>query len=493
MSLKGEIAKANVIFTFGRIIAVGVSFFFSIILARFLQPYNFGLYSFCLMIAGLFTMFADFGLNSTTTRFVANYIGKNKHKDVSSLFKWILKYKLILTIAAGILISLFSDQIAIFVFNKPEAGFVVFFSGFVLIFMSLFEFFKALFFGLKNFGVSSLMQILENVIKFAVVIGFVLLGMSISGILLGVIISYIVLTAICVFIIYKKYSFIVSGEGSGFDKKVLLGFTTWVFIGSLTGTIYGFLDQFIVSVLLTVEDIGFYKIAQSWMWSVIFLVPIASQVLYPYFSGSEDKKHLNLMCFSSIKYSAIFVFPLAFLMSAFSTPLILFFYKSSYLAAVEPLIILAITSIFVVLSMVLTSYFIGINKPDITTKVVSVLVWFYIALAYLMTSVYGIIGTAFALLFVKAIETVILFIVAIKKYEVAFKVSIILKPLIASVVMYFAALVFLPNVTNYFTFVLYGILSLLFYLAVMLLIKGIKKEDFLLLKGGLRFLNRSSG
>jgi hypothetical protein len=35
MSLKGEIAKANVIFTFGRIIAVGVSFFFSIILARF--------------------------------------------------------------------------------------------------------------------------------------------------------------------------------------------------------------------------------------------------------------------------------------------------------------------------------------------------------------------------------------------------------------------------------------------------------------------------
>jgi O-antigen/teichoic acid export membrane protein len=122
MSLKREIAKANVFFTIGRITSAIIAFFFSIILARLLQPHNFGLYSFYVVVASFFILFTDFGMNSTLTRFVANYIGKGKYRKASTLTKLIFKYKIILTLATGVLISIFSNQISTFIFNKPKRG-----------------------------------------------------------------------------------------------------------------------------------------------------------------------------------------------------------------------------------------------------------------------------------------------------------------------------------------------------------------------------------
>jgi O-antigen/teichoic acid export membrane protein len=406
-------------------------------------------------------------------------MGKKDHKVASSLFRWVFKYKFIMTMIIGVLILVFSDGIAGTFFGKPEAGFVVFFSGGVLIFMSFFEFLKSLFLGLKNFKVSGLMQILENVVKFVVVMGFVLLGMSISGVLWGLIISYVVLTALCVFVVYKKYGFLISGPGSGIDKKSLTYFSIWVFIGSIVNTFYGFADQLVVSTLLSVESLGFYKIAQSWMWAVIYMVPIASQVIYPYFSGSEDKKQLKLMLMNSVKYSAIFVFPLALIMSVFAQPLITFLYKEAYVSSVEPLTILSVASIFMVFSMLLTSFFTGIEKPSIPTKIMVVLIFLYFPISYVLTMLYGILGASIALLAIKIIETFALAFVAYSREDFRVSLHMITKPLMSSLIVFLLAVVFLPSVTNYMTFAFYGLVLILVYLSIMLLIGGLKKEEFL--------------
>jgi len=481
MSLKKEIAKANIIFTFGRLIAITLSFFFSIILARLLQPYYFGLYSFCLMVLSIFIIFTDFGLNTILTRFVSNYIEKNDHKSASSVARLIFRYKFLLTIAVGILTFIFSDQIATFVFNKPEGGFVISYASIILILASFIEFFRSLLFGLKDFKWNSISQILENVIKFFVVIGFVIFGLFITGVFIGIIISYVLLNIILIIVFYKKYSFIFYDKAE-IDKDVLLGFGIWTFVGSIFGTFYGAIDQFLVSILLPVENIGFYKIAYGLIWSIIYLVPITYYVLYPYFSSSEDKKRLNLLLFNSIRYSAIFIFPFSFLLSAFSKPLVAFLYKESYMPVVQPLTILSFLSIFIVLSGIIQTFFYGIKRPDIPTKIVGFVLGLNIIFNYIFIVNYGLIGAAVAILIVKFIETFILFFISVSKEKMTFSFSIILKPLIASLVMYIFALFFLPNITNYFTLVLYGALSLIVYLIVMFLIRGIETKELFYFK-----------
>lgn len=486
MSLKKEIAKANLVFTAGRIISAVIAFFFSIILARLLQPHNFGLYSFCIVVVSFFILFTDFGMNSTLIRFVANYIGKGKYRKASTLIKLIFKYKIVLIILTGVLVSFFSNQIAAFIFNKPEAGFVVFFSGLVLVVNSLLEFFNSLFSSLKNFVAISAIQILQNIFKFVFVIGLILLGMSVAGAIIGLILSYLVVIMISLIIVYKKYDFIISKLKIRINRKILLTFTSWIFIGSIAGTIYALIDQLMISRMLDVEYIGFYKIGLTWMFSIIYLVPIAAYVMYPYFSGVVNKKQLNLMFFNSMRYGAIFIFPLAFLLSAFSTPFVLFLYKTPFLPVTSALTILAFVSILMVFSGILTTYFVGVKRPDIVAKIIFITLFLNITLNYFLIQLYGITGAALATFISKFIEVVVAFSIAVSIHKLTFKLSIIWKPLLASSIIYYTALFFLPYITNYFNFAFYGIILLTIYFAVMILIKGIRKQDLVYIKRGLR-------
>lgn len=486
MSLKKEIVKANLIFTSGRLISVVIGFFFSIILARMLQPYNFGLYSFSLFVANFFIVFSDFGLASISTRFVSNYLGKKKYGKIKELVGLVLKYKIIFVFTTGLLISLLSNQISTFIFNKPEAGFVVFLSGFVLISVSLFDFFRSLFLGLKNFTAVSSLNILENAFKFVIIIGLVLLGMAVTGAILGLIITYLGLVLISLIIIYKKYDFIISAKKSKVNKRILLTFGSWVFITSIAATIYTLVDQFMISMMLPVEDIGFYRIALAWTWMIIYLVPIAAQVLYPYFSGTENKRQLKSIFGESLRYSSMFIFPLAFLLSAFSQNLILFFYEEAFLPAAYPLSVTAFTSILMVFSMVLSSYFNGIKRPDIFTKVVLAMILLNVIMNYFLIQSLGMFGAALATFSVKLIQILILFSIIILSEKIRVKFSVIMKPLISSVIMYYIASLFLPYVTDYVTLFVFGILSLLIYFGIMFLTGGIKREDLLFIKKGFR-------
>ncbi|MBL7206311.1 MAG: flippase [Candidatus Aenigmarchaeota archaeon] len=487
MGLKTEIARANIIFTGGRFISAAIGFFFSIILARILQPYNFGLYSFCIVIVSFFILFTDLGLNSTLIRFVAKNMKLEERRKVSSIIKSIFKYKIALTMSTGIIVSIFSEQVSLLIFNKPEAGFIVFLAGFVLIGNSLFAFFESLFTGLKKFSILSGIQISQNIFRFIFVIGLVVLGMSVSGAITGLILSYVLMVVASMVIVYKKYNFIVSERETMFDRRDMLTFSAWVFMYSIVNTIYAVIDQLMISAMLPLESVGFYKISNTWAWSIIYLVPIASQVLYPYFSSSTNRDQMKTMFSNSLKYSSIFIFPLAFLLSAFSGPLILFLYKASFTVASEALRIMAFVSIPIVISMILATYFTGAKKPEIIAKILFIMMILNIIFNYFLIQLYGISGAAIATLIAKSTETAILFIIIILVQKLTFKPSILIKPLIASIFMYFVALFFLPNVTNYLTFAIYGVLSLLIYAAIMLVIGGLRKEEFLTIRKLLKF------
>jgi len=482
-TLKREIGSANIYFAAGRIISLFIGFFSSVILARLLGSYSFGLYSFCLTIVTFFVIFTDFGLMSTLVRFLANYMSKERYGKAGALARMVFKYKAFLGIVVGFLISALSHPIAGFVFNKPEAWFMVFLAGFVIIARSFYGFFYSLFSGLKDFKYVSLVQSLQMLFKFIFAVVLVLLGFEAFGAIVGVTLSFLAVIVLSVLLIIRKYGFILKKPKASIEKRALLSFSAWVFVGSIAGTIFSLTDQMMISAMLPIENVGFYGIAITWKAAIVSLVPIASSVLYPYFSGAKNKEQLNMMFFNSLRYGAIFVFPLAFVLSAYAEPFILFLYKEPFLQAASVLRILTFISIFSVLWGILMQYFNSIKRPDIATKVFSGVIVLNIILNYFLIQLYGIVGAAISTLFCGFIILIILFSITIFVKKLVFKPAIILNPLIASGAVYLVSLYFLPYVTNYFNLAFYGALSLVVYFVIMLMIRGITKEDLIQFRG----------
>lgn len=95
-----RIAKNTMVLLISQIISYILAFFYMIYIARYLGPDGFGILSFALAFAGVFSIFADMGLNTLTVREIA--------RDKSLTGKYfinVLSMKIILSILTfGIII-----------------------------------------------------------------------------------------------------------------------------------------------------------------------------------------------------------------------------------------------------------------------------------------------------------------------------------------------------------------------------------------------------
>jgi O-antigen/teichoic acid export membrane protein len=485
MGLRKEITKSTAIYVFGKNLSAVLAFSLAIVLPRLLKPHDFGLYSFCLFIVGFSRIFLNLGLDETLIRFTANYIAQKRYDRAAVVVRTIFKYKFILTLVVGASISLFSDQIAGQIFNKPEGSFMVFLAGFLLVLLGIYDFIASLFFGTKNMTGVSTIQVLQYFFRFIFAVGLVLLGFGIFGAVLGVIISFALTLLVAIFIMYRKHSFIFTEKGGDIDKRTIFTFSMWLFIILTVGGFYGLVDQAMISRMLKIEDIGFYKIGLSWMYAIMNVIPLSTQVLFPYFS-SLDKSRLNILFSTSFRYAAMLIFPIAFLLSSLSEPFVIFLYGEEYLPVSPVLKVLAIVSVPVLFTTILFTFYSGIKKPEIIAKVVIVMVCVNIVLNYVLILEYGISGAAIATLISKIIEFFILFAIAVSRWKLAFSYLAFLKPLMVSVAG--TAVAFNYNIVGIENAIIYAFAFLIFYVAAMWLVKGITHQDVEYLKSDLSVL-----
>lgn len=482
MSLRREITKSTAIFVFGKNFSAFLAFSLAIVLPRLLGPYNFGLYSFCIFVVGFSRIFTNLGLDETLIRFTANYLGKGDYDRASAIVRTIFRYKFVLILVTGASISLFSNQIAANVFNKPEGSFMVFLAGFLLILQAIYDFFTNLFFGTKNVTGVSTIQIFQYFLKFIFATGLVLLGFGVVGAVLGVMASFAAALFLAIVIAYRSHKFIFTAPKADVDKRAIFTFSLWLFIVITVGGFYGLVDQAMISRMLKIEDIGFYKIGLSWMFAIMNVIPISSQVLFPYFSSIE-KSRLNALFSNSIRYAAVLIFPAAFLLSALSKPFVLFLYGGEYLPASSVLKVLAVVAAPMLFTLILYTFYSGIKKPEIIAKVVVGMVVLNIILNYFFILKFGIVGAALATLISKTAEFLVLLAFAVFKWKLDFSFSSFLKPLLVSASG--TAVAFKYSIITPLGALIFAIAFLAFYIAVMRLINGITQQDVNYLKDDL--------
>ncbi len=474
MGIRTEVAKNNIIYTVGNIAAAALSFVFSIIVARMLQPEQFGLFSFALVVMGFFVIFIDLGTNNTFIRFASDLFEKKQNSKVRSVLSFFFKFKMLLALLVGAIMLLFPGSISAGIFGKPESELFIVLAAFMLIANSAFEFMNMVFVAFKNFSYIIILRLVERVLRIGLVLALVALGLGAVGAVSGVAVVFAIVAVAGGVLIARRYRCVLNARGPEFRKKALVSFGFWAMVGATITNVYLVTDSLLISILRPVWEVGFYSISASWMTLITYLVPISYTVMYPYFSGLDEGSKFKALG-NSIKYALIVALPLALLMSAFSSPIISILYGSSFAPAAEALRMLSLVSVTLVISPLLFGYLYGMGKPMVHTLFMVVFFGLNIGLNYFMINLYGIWGAATATLLARTLEIAV-FIAFIRiSMNCRFEWRDFMKPAIAALIIYIVASLW--SIGDIYQMVAYGIALLAVYLGIMLAIGGISRSD----------------
>lgn len=442
----------------GNILSIGIMSVGSIIVARLLGAEDYGLFSLLIFVPSLFIGLIGFGIDSAITRFLAKFRTEGKNPDVGGVIKTGLCFKLAVGIIASIFCFLFSDVLATYLINSPEAGFYIKVASILILFETLFNTLGSIFMGLDNMENNAVMAIIQAVTKFLLSTSLIILGFGVLGALLGHMSGYIfaaaVSVAILTFKLHKNRDDHKAGSGI---LKSMLKYGAPLYVSGLLTLVMGQYQIIIMAFLTSKAEIGNFQVA------ILFSAAVASLIypftaLFPAFS-KLDPEHGQLSQFfrRSVKYTALLLIPASVAIAVMSKDLVFTFFGLDYGLAPTFVAFYILMNLYAGFGNAVFGFlFNGIGRTDVVLKSSLINLLVFAPLAPLLTASYGITGFIAALFTSSFCSLLYQLLTAVKKINVSLDISSSAKIYLASAISALFLLTFL--VASPFN----GILNLIF-------------------------------
>ncbi len=463
----------------------------TVILARFLLPELFGIYSLVLSIIAIALTFTNLGISTTLTRYVSEELGKKNKPKATRYIKYLFKFRIILSFFIIFLIIIFNKFISNVIFQKPEVYFPLLFACFYLLMEVLFGFFKSLFSALKDFRAITILQFVSQTSRIIFVLIAVLLispGHVVSGIFVSLGIGFLITCLIAFLIIDKKILFNKKSKKEKINQKRILSYLGFVSIVSVSLTFFGSIDKLMLGRFVSSEYLGFYQAALSLVTSAAALLGFGG-VLLPVFTQIH-KKRLQRGFHKAFKYIVLLAIPGVFGLILVSRYFILAIYGKEYLTASIPLYALSLMILINPLIAFYSSLFEAKEKPKLLAKLVSTSLIINIALNYILIKYllqfgqeYAILGAALATVLSRGFYLIALIVKTNKIEKLNTRFKEFFKPLIASAVMALF-LVSFPKIVdmNWIFGIIEIVIGILIYFSTLYFLKGFEKTDIKVFK-----------
>lgn len=385
----------DVIWTLGSsIIILILHFFQKPIIARYLGPEGFGLFSMAIIIGDISQIIASFGINSALVKFVAEH--KENKSKVSSLFSSAFFTILIIGVITSIVLFVFSDALAS-IFNMSSLSLLLKIYASALPFMLAHGVIISLLMGLREMRYFAFIRILGAFLALMLILAFLMIGFGVKGAMLGTVLAVIVAVGVAIVIVKKIVHFTLSNYGK--NTKILASFGSRLVSASMIGYIYTYVDTLMIGYFLTSTDVGYYETATS-LSRFFWLVPNAIGIVaYPAISeywAKKDIRAINKLVDKTTKYSSCILIFAGMVVIFFAKDIISFIFTSEFLPAVLPLSILIIGTVTSGTLRSLGSIFAGVGRPDLTLKVTAIVSVGNALLNACLIPRYGIVGAATA-------------------------------------------------------------------------------------------------
>jgi O-antigen/teichoic acid export membrane protein len=347
-------AKGSFHLLWGLVISTIISAVGTIFIARLLGSDLYGLYAIALTSPNLITIFRDWGVPSAMIRYASQYRAEQRATEVRSIIMAGLVFEIAMGLALTVASLTLSNYLAINVFNRPTIAPLIQVASFSIFSTSLISAATAAFTGSDRMELNSIMIICQSVVKTALMIALVALGLGTSGAVIGFTISALI--AGLIGMLFTWFIFKNLPRQDHFKLEIKAYITEMLKYGvplSLSTIVAGSLAQYYAFLLpIFVLDnavIGNYGIAQNFVVLISFFATPITTMLFPAFSKldfQKDKETLKNVYQFSIKYASLLVVPVATLVMSLSDPAVSTIFGSTYEKASLFLALLAIMYLY---------------------------------------------------------------------------------------------------------------------------------------------------
>ncbi|MFA6296306.1 MAG: flippase [Patescibacteria group bacterium] len=441
-----------------------------IVLANYLGPDKYGIYSTAIAFIGIFLVFSDMGL-----RMLLIQEGSKDIKKAPVYFGNAIIFQSILTVLVIPILFITSKLFgyshitvililvlgpALFLIEQSRVSWAVL--------------------RLKNINNSvSISEVLQGFAS----LGAIFFITKLSDTPTNQTLFYIAISQLVINFVYFIVLFIYASKAvfkPEFALKALKGMLKKSYIFALSElffTVYFQVDQIVISIIKNAQDVGFYsapfKVIIFFLFIPRILVRISRPFMYKLFYGGMDKyKRINI--FFHRYYSAIGI-PLGILTILLAQPIILFLFKEKYSASIPVLKVFGWFIMFYFISVASSQSLTTLLKQKTLTKIQATTVILNLILDIIFVCYFGFVGAAYATLIVQIIASC-LFIYFDAKYMQE-KIINIIKPLFSIIAAGIGMAIFTYLLRNTVEFILLGIMSCFVYILFLYIFRFFNEYD----------------
>lgn len=355
--------KESRITILGTVINGTLGALFYILMARFLGPSDFGLFTVSVATLTLIADSVDFGTNTGLIKHVSSSLVTDKNQALKFL-KLSLELKVLVWIIVLIVGFFISPWIAAYIFNKKELilplRLVMLGVGGAL----LFSFATSSLQAFQKYFIWSFINILTNFLRLIfILIFFFFGGLTLTNSLLTYILLPFFGFSMTLFFLPTKKIFKEKNEISIAGK--LFKYNFWVGTFTIIAAFSSRLDTFLTARLLSNTEVGIYGAATQLVQFVPQLIGALGVVAAPKFASFQTNKDM----ITYFKKFQLFILGLAVIGLA-AIPIVVFlipqFFGKEYIAAINPFIILFLAMLIFLISVPIhNSIIFYFGRPDI--------------------------------------------------------------------------------------------------------------------------------
>lgn len=448
-----SIKKASVIFALSKYSNLVINLIITIVLARLLSPYDFGIIALLEVFAYLFILMSEIGISSG--------IIQNKEltdQDNNSLFSLTIYFGLILMVLfafSGIPVSIIYGT-PIYKYLVPLISISVFFNAINIVPNATL---------LKQFDFKSIAK--RNIIV-NVVAGLIAVFLAFFGFRYYALIAFNIINAILLFVWnYSKKRFKFLYRVSFQSLKKILNYSIYQFLFSIVNYFSRNTDKILIGKYFNSEVLGYYdKSYKTLLYPVGYLTNVITPVLHPILSNNQNdhdiilEKYLKVVKFLSI--IGVFATGGAFIASA---EIILILFGEKWISVVPIFHILSLSIWFQMISSSSGAIFqsAGNTRKLFFTSIFTFATTICLVIAGILTN--NISSLAYFVLISYILNFITTFIMLIKfvlrKSISQFFLKIIPDYTIVAIIIILSKIINIDIVNIYISFVFKGLITVL--------------------------------
>lgn len=382
----------------------------------------FGILSLAWTILAYFSVF-DLGLSRSTTKFVAEFIGKGEVENLHALVWTSLSLHFLLGTFGAVIFAVITPFLVKSVFNIPfhlieEAKITFFFFAGSMPFVICIAALRGVLEAKQRFDLVNIMRFSFNSSIFLVPAAAVMLDLNLPSIA-----ALLLLVNLCVTLVYLVLCIhVFPGLKNTFalDRgliSTILSFSSWIAIFNVVSSTMLSVDRILIGTLLTMTAVSYYTIPYEMVSRLAVLPASLTAVLFPVFSAFSQayKDDLSFLYANAVKYLSL-IMGIAISLIILSAPIILQIWVGNDFSQNSKLVlqILAIGLFANSLAWIPCCLLQGAGRPDIPSKFRLIEFPLYIGLSWIFINKWGIVGAAISWTIWLVVDSLLLFLGAWK-------------------------------------------------------------------------------